>query len=244
MLSTILFWDCIISLADVVNNNILGVYQISTWCCLQYYSGIYQISTWCCLQYYSGIYQISTWCCLQYYSGIVSDLYLMLSTILFWDCISSLPDVVNNTILVFSRSLPDVVNNTILGLYQISTWCCLQYYSRIVSDLYLILSTILFWYLADLYLMLSTILFWGLSDLYLMLSTILFWDCIRSLPDVYSGIVSDLYLTLSTILFYQTTTILFWDCIRSPLDVVYNTILGLYQISTWCCLQYYSVIEF
>ena len=134
------------------------------------------------------------------------------------------------------------------------------------------LSTILFWDLADLFLLLSTILFWYLADLYLMLSTILFWDCIRSLPDVfnntilgfirslpdvvyntilvfsislpdvYSGIVSDLYLTLSTILFYQTTTILFWDCIRSPLNVVNNTILGLYQISTWCCLQYYSGI--
>ena len=124
MLSTILFWECISSLPDVVYNTILGVYQTSTWCCQ------------------------------QYYSGIVSDLYLMLSTILVWDCVRSLASVVNYTIMGFIRSPIDVVNNTIMGLYQISTWCCLQYYSGIVSDLYL------------------------------MLSTILFWECIRPLPDV------------------------------------------------------------
>jgi len=40
----------------------------------------------------------------------------MLSTILFWDYIRSLPDLVYNTILGNIRSLPDVVYNTILGL--------------------------------------------------------------------------------------------------------------------------------
>ena len=133
MLSTILFWDCIRSLPDVFNNTILGfirslpdvVYNTI----LVFSRSLPDVVNNTILGFIRslpnvvyntilGLYQISTWC-------------------LFWDCIRSLPDVVYHTILSDNY-------NTILGLYQISTWCCLQYYSGIVSDLYLMLSTILF----------------------------------------------------------------------------------------------------
>ena len=104
MFSTILFWD----LSDLYLMLSTILFWYLAYLYLMFILGLYQISTWRCLPYYS-IRQ------LQYYSGIVSDLHLMLSTILFWDCNRSLPDVVYNTILWLSFNFNSSLSRLLEG---------------------------------------------------------------------------------------------------------------------------------